>query len=362
MIRVAFVLPSFAGGGAERVMISIANHLDPERFAARLIVLDNAGPLTGLVNRHVSVTNLGQRRLRRALPALRRGLRSAPTDIAIATIGYLNVGLLLLRPFLPRQIRLVVREANIPLSGTGPHYGRALGLASRLVYPCAGRVLCPAQVIADGLVQRFGVAAKLVTVIPNPVDADMIRDAAAPPLRIAGHGLRLVAAGRLVEQKGFKRLIGLLPDLPDDTHLTILGDGPLHDSLIAQADALGVGERVQLAGFQPNPWRYYAGADAFVLSSLWEGQSNAALEALACGTPVVATPEAGGIAELAGRVAPGVVSIAEMGRGFAKATATVASNELAVVRPSLAPAELCLPAIVDRYQEMFSDVSSFGPD
>ncbi len=75
-----------------------------------------------------------------------------------------------------------------------------------------------------------------------------------------------------------------------DAHLTILGDGPrntkLHDMIIS----LGVEEKVNLAGFIKNPWAYYAGADTFLLSSRWEGMPNAALEALACGTPVIATP------------------------------------------------------------------------
>ena len=357
MINVAVVLPSFAGGGAERVMITIANSLDPARFASRLILLDNAGPLAALVGAHVPVTPLGQPRLRRALPALRRALVAEPTDVAITTIGYLNVGMLMVRPFLPRQIRLIVREANIPLSGTGRRTGRALGLATRMLYPRADRVLCPARVIADDLVARFGLRPERVTIIPNPVDTLAIRNLAVPPIREPGPGLRLVAAGRLVEQKGFDRLLAILPQLPIDTHLSILGEGPLHEALAAKATELGLAERVHFAGFQANPWRVYAGADAFVLTSLWEGQSNAALEALACGTPVVATPEAGGIAELAGLCAPGAVSVVSMGAEFAVAVAAKVHNDPGSMRPSLAPPNLTLPEIVDRYARVITEIS-----
>ncbi|MEZ5667342.1 MAG: glycosyltransferase [Alphaproteobacteria bacterium] len=349
MIRVAFVLPSFAGGGAERVMITVANALDRTAFAPRLIVLDRAGPLAGLVADDVPVAALGQPRLRRALPALRRALADEPTDIALATLGYLNVGLLALRPLLPRRIRLVVREANMPLSGTGGHVRRALGLGMRLLYRRADRVLCPATRIADELVAQYRVPPSRVRVIPNPVDVGRLRALAEPPRRLAGTGLRLVAAGRLVEQKGYERLVALLPALPPDTRLTILGEGPLREALTAQIAAAGLGDRVVLPGFAAAPWADYAGADAFLLPSLWEGMPNAALEALAVGTPVIATPEAGGIGEVAAAAPPGAVTLAAAGAAFRAAIAQSRPGD-GQMRPSLLPDRFALATVIASYQ------------
>src|SRR3546814_18465284 len=89
---------------------------------------------------------------------------------------------------------------------------------------------------------------------------------------------------------------------PNDGHLTILGDGAERDALLRQAEALHLASTVTFTGFVEAPWPYYAGADAFLMPSRWEGMPNAALEALACGTPVLATPEAGGLIELARRL------------------------------------------------------------
>jgi glycosyltransferase involved in cell wall biosynthesis len=349
VIRVAFVLPSFAGGGAERVMITVANALDRAAFTARLIVLDGSGPLAELVARDVPVTVLARPRLRTALPALRRALRAEPTDIALSTLGYLNVGMLLLRPLLPSALRLVVREANMPLSGTGGRVGRALAAATRLLYPRADRVLCPAQRIADDLADRYRVPAVRLRVIPNPVDIERLRALAMPPRRHPGPGLRLVAAGRLVEQKGHARLLELMPTLPVDTHLTILGDGPLREALAERIADLGLSGRVELGGFDVMPWPRYAGADVFVLPSLWEGLPNAALEALAVGTPVVATPEAGGIGEVAEVASPGAVTIAEAGAPLASAIRQVMPRDRAELRPSLLPEPFVLEQVVARY-------------
>ena len=76
--------------------------------------------------------------------------------------------------------------------------------------------------------------------------------------------------------------------------LTILGEGPLRACLERLAHTRGVADRVRFAGFQENPYACFARADAFVLSSRFEGFPNVVLEALACSTPVIATPALGG--------------------------------------------------------------------
>lgn len=355
MIQVAFILPSFAGGGAERVMITVAGHLDRSRFAARLIVLDGSGPLSGLVPDHVPVSVLDRQRLRSALPALRRALVAEPTDIALSTLGYLNVGLLMLKPMLPRSLHVAVREANMPLSGTGGNLRAVLGTGMRLLYRRADLVISPAQRIADDLVRRFRVPEPRMRVICNPVDVDRLRQQADPPLRHAGAGLRLVAAGRLVEQKGYSRLLDMMPALPSKTHLTILGDGPLRGALSAQADRLGLAGRVDLAGFSQVPWPHYAGADAFVLPSLWEGLPNAVLESLAVGTPVIATPEAGGIGEIAAAATPGAVVVAPAGEPFKAAIARIRPQDQGL-RPSLLPGIFAMDQVCRSYEHALADL------
>jgi glycosyltransferase involved in cell wall biosynthesis len=69
----------------------------------------------------------------------------------------------------------------------------------------------------------------------------------------------------------------------------ILGEGPDRPALQAEINALGLGARVALPGFDPNPFRYLARARLFVLSSAWEGLPGVLIQAMACGTPVVST-------------------------------------------------------------------------
>ena len=361
MIRVAFVLPSFAGGGAERVILTFLRELDRGRFEPAAIVFDAAGPLVDFVPSDVQVHALERPRLRHALPALIRALRRLDPAVIVSTLGYVNLALLAARPLMPRAARLVLREANLPDKSlsTVPHK-RLMRAAYRVLYPRADVILCPAQAVADSLAADFGVPAHRLRVLHNPVDEATLRAAAAPPWREPGPGPRFVAAGRLTRQKGHDRLLDMMAELPGEARLTILGDGPEGAALEAQAARLGLADRVTFAGFDRSPWCRYAGADAFLLPSRWEGMPNAALEALACGTCVIATPEAGGIGEVAALAPAGAVSIAPAGPAYVAAMRAVAADPVAASRPSLLPRRFELASAVRAFESVLEGASTVG--
>src|SRR5262249_38250936 len=133
-----------------------------------------------------------------------------------------------------------------------------------------------------------------IEVIPNAATDDFVhRTAKAPVPRdgVAPGERLLVACGRLVPQKGYEILldsvVAVRKEIP--TQLWILGTGPQRDMLMNRVASLGLGRAVKFLGFQDEPWRYMAAADAFVLSSLYEGFGNVVAEAMATGIPVVST-------------------------------------------------------------------------
>jgi glycosyltransferase involved in cell wall biosynthesis len=91
-----------------------------------------------------------------------------------------------------------------------------------------------------------------------------------------------------------------------------------------------------MPGFTDNPWEWFAGADAVLVPSRWEGMPNVALEALACGAPVIATPEAGGIAELADETGGSAVRVCPAGSEFIEAM-NFMHHGVPEIRPSLLP-------------------------
>lgn len=353
--RVVLVLPSFGGGGAERVMLTLARHLDRSAFAPVLLVVDGRGPLSAEVPPDVPVYDLRSGRLRYALFGLATALRGLRPSIVISSIGYVNLALIALRPFLRRRTRIFIREANTPsVSLAASHWPRLFHCGYRILYPRADGVVCSSRRMLDEMKDNIGVSSARLYLVMNPVDVCRIRTAVQVPERFPGTGRRFVAVGRLTRQKGFDRLLQLLARLPGDTHLTLLGEGNERKRLVAMAHTLGVEERVQFAGFCANPWPLLAGADAFLLSSRWEGMPNAALEALACGTPVIAMKEAGGIGDVAALTTVRAVRLAGDEDEFLQLMREVDPKPVSELRPSLLPAEFEPEAVARRYSEMFS--------
>jgi glycosyltransferase involved in cell wall biosynthesis len=111
----------------------------------------------------------------------------------------------------------------------------------------------------------------------------------------------LIFAGRLVNVKGLDLLLLAMSTIRarlSQASLTILGQGPLLAKLLKQTHDLGLTDAVRFMGFQQNPWPYLKHADIFVMSSRYEGLPNVLLEALALGTPIVATDCPGAIREM----------------------------------------------------------------
>jgi glycosyltransferase involved in cell wall biosynthesis len=146
--------------------------------------------------------------------------------------------------------------------------------------------------------------------VPNGVDVSAYdlpadtRSAARAELRAAlGVGadeLLWLAAGRLVAQKDVPNLLDAFAQhhvAHAGSRLAIAGDGELRGELSARARALGLDDVVTFLGVRADIPRLLCAADAFVMSSAWEGLPNAVMEAMAAGVPVVTT-RVGGAAEL----------------------------------------------------------------
>jgi glycosyltransferase involved in cell wall biosynthesis len=351
-VRIAFVLPDLGAGGAQGVLMRLADGLDRRRWQPRLLVLGGVQALTPPASLPTEIGT--SRRVVEGLPWLVRRLRAFAPEAVVSTPAYTNFALLAAAPLLPKRTRLLVREANTPqatLQALPPWLQRLEPY--RRLYPRAACVLAQTPEIRDALQDLVPGLAPRIRLLPNPVDVDALRG--SKPARLPGPGLRLVGAGRLTRQKGFDRLIAMLPDLPADTRLTICGEGPERAALTAQAQALGVADRVTMPGYARDLPAQLAGADAFVITSRWEGLPNVALEALALGVPVMATPDAG-LSNIATE-APDAVRIAPPGDGFVALLRDIEPGDPAALagRPSLLPVAYRAEAVIDRLEAILDD-------
>ena len=307
-----FLIPTLTGGGAERVVVTLLQHLDRARFELALAVVDTRNAaFRDQVPGDVEFIDLCCLRVRHALPKLVRLLWRRRPDVVMSTLGHLNLALAIVRPLLPSSTRYVARETTIVSYGLNEYRRpQVWAWAFRRFYGRFDRVICQSRAMRDDLVEHHGLDSSRTVVVHNPVDSARIEAALAIPVPTApSPRLLCVAAGRLSEEKGFDLLLDALAlARRRDLHLTILGEGPLRAELGARTEARGLADRVHFAGFQRNPYPTLAAADLFVLSSRYEGFPNVVLEALACGTPVVATPAPGGVREILDGVAGCIVA------------------------------------------------------
>jgi UDP-glucose:(heptosyl)LPS alpha-1,3-glucosyltransferase len=161
-------------------------------------------------------------------------------------------------------------------------------------------VICNSTMVRDEIAQRFGVAPERLRVIHNPVDSQAfhpgLREGRAATLakhRIPSDALVYLIVGSGYERKGVKAAIQAIAELAPASHLIVVGRDNHIDRYRALAEKAGVAARVTFVGPVSDPKPYYGCADVFVLPTLYDPFPNAALEALACGLPVVTTTKSG---------------------------------------------------------------------
>ncbi len=304
MRSIVLVIPSLTMGGAERVIVTLANGLAQRDWRVFLASPSGSGALHAELSPAVEVADLGVGRVGRSLVPLIRFLARHPQALVFSAMTHMNVVTLLATRLIRRHPAPVCvqevalfsrgREADPPVRG---RLARAL---MRALYRRADAVFCISQCVAAEVADRLGNASPPTMTIPNPVDLAAVRRGAAAPLPhpwLAEYSRAqapiLLGVGRLAPEKGFEVLLRALDKLRSEggTHrLLLIGDGLQRPRLEALARRLSLDdEALQFVGAQTNPWAYMAHADAVVVPSHAEGFGLVLVEAMACGSQVVST-------------------------------------------------------------------------
>jgi len=356
--KVVFVLPTLLAGGAERVLITLMNGLDRSKFSPEFLVLNEKGTLRDWIDEDIPFHSLGNQSIKTGLTRLAATLNSIKPDIVVSTMAAMNYGLLLVKPLLKNHPRIIIREAVIPSSIIeSQRLSWVVKFAYKTLYPRADMIISPAQCIIDEFSNYLHMKTDKHVLLHNPVAIDNIRHTveSAQYKRSAKKGkLRFICAGRLHKQKGFDRLIKALDGFESafDWELTILGEGTERDALEGLVSKHNLQDKIKLPGLSKAPWPHIAQADIFLLPSRWEGLPNVVLESLACGTPVIAMAEAGGIAEIAQQAPVGSVTITQTIAEMVGIMAAIDPYEGPKPRSSLLPGYFHLSNVEERFAEL----------
>ena len=291
-IRLALIIPTMDRGGAEKQVALLAEHLPRPEFDVRVLLLTRDGPRSEALRRAgVPVEVIGKRfkadpgallRLRGALQHFRPSVvhtwlfaansfgrvaaRWAGTPHIVASERCVDLWKTAAHFWLDRRLARFSDAITTNSTAVRDFYA-AHGIAPELfrVIPNAAEPRCPVEVSREDVFQRLGV----------PADRKLV-----------------LAVGRLWPQKRYRDLIWageLLATLREDTTLVIIGDGPQRGELMRHRDAVSRPEHVRFAGNREDVAELLGGADAFWIGSEYEGQSNAVIEAMQAGVPVVAS-------------------------------------------------------------------------
>lgn len=306
-MKFLFLIYSLGPGGAEKVTTTLANELVRQGHTVEIAVLEAAAPPAYPVSPAVVLHDLALAAsstskwralsaLIRKWAAVRRLLKRRRPDVAIGMMTNYAVLIALTRVGLP--LRAIGSERAFPPANSLPFPWPTL---RKFVFGMLDAVVVQTRATADWIESHTN--ARRVEIIGNPVEMLGTRPPRVHPdgvLPAAAHCI--LAVGRLVEEKGFGRLIDAFAAVANERkagwHLVILGEGPLRLELEERVQRSGVADLIHLPGNVGDPGAWLDRSEIYVLSSYAEGMSNALMEAMAHGVAPIAFDTESGNGEL----------------------------------------------------------------
>lgn len=313
---ILIVLHDFALGGTERIAVRLANEWARTGSSVRIFAGSASGPLLALLDPAVRIVRpdaaiaRGRGSQWRLAAAAARHVAREPADGCFIPGNYHWPVAAILSRLPDRQRPVIISQVSAALSKPqrGPvkqvlyniRMRRLLGKVDAMATMCE-----PARAEADRILRR----AKATTILLPALDGKVPQ-----PTPLLAANQTIVAAGRLVPEKGFDTLIAAFARLTANgrnpaARLIIVGEGPDRSRLRGLTVTLGVADRVMMPGYVPDIRPWLDRSRLFVLSSRFEGFGAVVVEALAAGRPIVATACTPAIRSLlpdftAGRVVP----------------------------------------------------------
>jgi len=307
MTKIALCVSSLRGGGAERVVVNLANKLHEWGHDVDIILGHEKGPYNNILHPEIRKIVLSKENAWRGkfnldtFMGLLKYFKTNPPAVLMSTVRELNVIVGIAWWISRARTQLFVREAD-----TFDSIFENPGLKSKLtlylmrwIYPKTIGVFTNSDATRRDILAHIKVPPQKVFTIYNPLDLHNIKKLTENSMR--NGKTNLVACGRLDKKKNFSDLIRSLPFVLEkypEAQLKILGEGKERKNIEALITRLCLWDSVTLEGFVDNPFKYFASANVFVQTALWEGFGYVLAEAMACGTPVVAYDGNGAMREI----------------------------------------------------------------
>ena len=302
MIKVLFLIHDLGYGGAERVLVNLANNLDKSKFDVTIQSIFDVGINKKFIDNSVHYIGGLKKMFRGNVPLMKLFSPKILCKLLIKDEYDLIVSFLegpssrIVSACKGKKIAWIhIEHPNIEaLAYPFKSYDEMINC-----YNSFDRIVCVAQTVKNNFLELSGVSAPC-EVLYNVNQTDLILKMAEEEqssIIKSEECVNIISVGRLIiKHKGFERLISIHKKLLNDgiqNNLYILGEGEDHQKLQGIIDSNNLNDSCFLLGFQVNPYKLIKNADLFVCSSYKEGFSTAVTEALILGVPVVSTNVSG---------------------------------------------------------------------
>ncbi|GAB4167774.1 MAG: hypothetical protein Kow00108_00390 [Calditrichia bacterium] len=287
-MRILHIINSLEFGGAETVVINIANQLHSPKYQQSILSLSNNNPLSKRIKKQVQFFAI-QKQFKNKFhfySELRSFFKDQKFDL-IMIHGYGVAADLLIASALLKGTKFILmdhgRVMNLPKSSI---IKRKIKI---LLYKRIQKFIAVSNQIKNEMINEFGLESQKIEVIYNGIPDNFLNNKIRS---MENRDKTILFVGRLAEVKNVTTLLKALQLLIEDSvmvKLILVGDGPLRNSLEQTAKDLNLGNNISFLGFKSDVRQYYEIADCFVLPSYYEGISIALLEAMAYGLPVIAS-------------------------------------------------------------------------
>lgn len=304
--KILFLINTLRDGGAEKILVDIVNHLDPDKYDIEVRLIYTRGVYFDRLNRNIKLSFIAGKpgtfwatQVARLLPRLsseflhRLFIRDT-YDIEVAFLEGYATKIVAGAPKGTRKIAWVHCDV-MKTEWINGVYKTDAGFSN--CYRKIDETICVSESVKEAFIERFGEVTKL-TVKYNPVDDRKIRELSCEEILLQPQKdvVTLISIGRMTPPKKFIRLLTAVNNLLKQGYkieLWLLGEGEQRKELEAFVQEQGIQDAVTFTGYLKNPYPYLRQADLYVCSSIYEGFSTAATEALVLGTPVLTTDVSG---------------------------------------------------------------------
>lgn len=300
--HICLFIPLLHTGGAEKVIISIANWLASRDIVVDLVLLRKEGVLLKEVSPDVNIFFLGSKRLLSSPPKLFNYLRLRKPTVLLSATTFVNIVAVFTSWISFSSTRIVVTEhSNIDMSvqdqskNFSMFFELMIKFLMRFFYKKASNIITVSKGSANSLSKYINIDINKICVIYNPIYTEDMMKLSFSKMNHPWFSCKktplVLAVGRLCRAKGFDTLINAFHIVKKsrNARLVILGEGSHREQLETQISNLDLNNDVSLFGQVENPFAYMRNSDLFILSSRWEGFGNVLVEAMACETPIIST-------------------------------------------------------------------------